>query len=158
MYIHKINVDSALLANRGTDAVQIARATKAIVRDPATTIVEPRRDVMNAKNFYSLLVSSALLIGADAGFAAGAPDSLDALVQATLRGDHIAPTHSIGASRGPDAGPSAAEIARRVLSGEAVSGRRVEIIVAAEGTPGRRSQVHADPQRLARQFLYGRAG
>src|ERR1700735_2090667 len=133
MYIHISDVDSALLANCGTDTAQIARATKAIARDPATTTVEPRRDVMNAKTFYSLLVSSTLLIGADAGFAAGTPDSL-ALVQTTLRGDLVAPTHSIGASWGFDLGPNAAEIARRVLSGEALSGRRVEVIVAAEGT------------------------
>jgi hypothetical protein len=113
---------------------------------------------MNAKTFYSLLASSALLIGPDAGFAAAAPDSLDALVQATLRGDLVAPTHSIGASRGSDSGPNAAEIARRVLSGEAVSGPRVEVIVTAEGTPSQQSRVHADPQKVAQQFLFGRSG
>ena len=113
---------------------------------------------MNSKTFYFLLVSSALLIGADAGFAAGTPDSLDAHVQATLRADLVAPTHSIGASRGSDSGPSAAEIARRVLSGEALSGRRVEVIAAAEGMPSQQSRVHADPQKIAQQFLFGRAG
>jgi hypothetical protein len=113
---------------------------------------------MNAKAFYSLLVSSALLMGADAGFAAGAPDTLDVHVQATLRGDLTAPTHGSSVSRGPEAGPNAAEIARRVLSGEAVSGRQLEIILAAQGTPTQRSQVHADAQKLARQFLSGRAG
>jgi hypothetical protein len=113
---------------------------------------------MNAKTLYSVLASSALLIGVPAGFAAGAPDSLDAHVQATLRGDLIAPKHGIGISRGSDAGPNAAEITRRVLSGEAVSGRLFEIIIATEGTSAQRSQVHPDAQKLAQQFLSGRAG
>jgi hypothetical protein len=113
---------------------------------------------MNAKTLYSLLASSALLTGADAGFAADAADSLDAHVQATLRGDLIASTHGIGLSQGSEIGPNAPEITRRVLSGEAVSGRPLVMILAVEGTPAQRSRAHADSQKLAQQFLSGRAG
>jgi len=113
----------------------------------------------------SLLISSALLIGATASFAARADSEVESLVKATLSGQNVPYTQRSDAERAAsavssEAAPDAATITRQVLRGESTAVAAARPGVAVEATTAQVDAVtgRSDSWRLAQRLLLGHAG